>query len=213
MNEEWMRAGHAADYLHISYVTLYRYSNEGKIPYRTTLSGQKIYLKHDLDKLLAEKNGELLPQQDSQVIAFYLRDSEGNNERLKHQKELLEQAYGQPTKVWKDKASGLNEKRRGLKSMLKSAKKGQFNTLCITAKERLTRFGYTYLEELLHEYGVEILVLDEKLNSKSLQEELMQDFMSLIASFSGKFYKLRSIENSRKLLDRAQEQLEEKDHA
>lgn len=211
MNEEWMRAGQAADYLRIAYITLYRYSNEGKIPYQTTPSGQKVYLKSDLDKIIGKAENSQ-DRNNKRTIAFYLRDSEGNTERLKHQEETLTKAYGIPQKVWKDKASGLNEKRRGLKSMLKSAKKGDFDTLCITAKERLTRFGYTYLEELLHEYGVEILVLDEDPNTKTIQEELLQDFMSLIASFSGKFYKLRSIENAQKLLDRAQEKLEERAH-
>lgn len=39
----------------------------------------------------------------------------------------------------------------------------------------------------------------------------MQDFMSLIASFSGKFYKMRSIEHKKLLLDRAKISLEERE--
>ncbi|MHB1640514.1 MAG: hypothetical protein ACYCUD_11880 [Candidatus Dormibacteria bacterium] len=35
----------------------------------------------------------------------------------------------------------------------------------------------------------------------------MSDFMSLIASFSGKFYKLRSLENQRRLVNVAAEAL------
>jgi putative resolvase len=36
----------------------------------------------------------------------------------------------------------------------------------------------------------------------------MQDFMSLLASFSGRFYRLRSRDNQQKLLNRAGEALE-----
>ncbi len=44
-----------------------------------------------------------------------------------------------------------------------------------------------------------LVVLAER-QSGSPHEELMADLMSLIASFSGRFYKLRSIENQRRVL-------------
>ena len=45
---------------------------------------------------------------------------------------------------------------------------------------------------------------------KSLNEELMQDFMTLIASFSGKFYRLRGYEEKKKLLAEAERRIEER---
>lgn len=42
------------------------------------------------------------------------------------------------------------------------------------------------------------------------QEVLMQDFMSLIASFSGKLYRLRGYDNQKKLLSKAGDYIEQK---
>jgi putative resolvase len=72
----------------------------------------------------------------------------------------------------------------------------------------LTRFGYSYLEELFKELGVQIQVLDDKTRDKIIHDELLQDFMSLLASFRGKFYKIRSLEHKKKLLHTVEEKLE-----
>ncbi|AWK75611.1 hypothetical protein CBI38_16630 [Rhodococcus oxybenzonivorans] len=56
--------------------------------------------------------------------------------------------------------------------------------------------------------GVTVEVLREH-GDKSLVEELMDDFMALLASFSGRFYRLRSKQNQRRLLDDAAARLEE----
>lgn len=67
----------------------------------------------------------------------------------------------------------------------------------ITYKDRLTRFGYHYLETMFLAHDVNIIVVkDEKLD-KSVQEELVEDMMTLIASFSGKLYGMRSKKNKK----------------
>ena len=45
-------------------------------------------------------------------------------------------------------------------------------------------------------YGVRIIVVKDIERSKSIEQELAEDLMSLIASFSGKLYGLRSKGNS-----------------
>ena len=49
-------------------------------------------------------------------------------------------------------------------------------------------------------------------DKKTMEDELMSDFMNLIASFSGKYYRMRSKENQNKLLERAREVLNENSH-
>ena len=48
-------------------------------------------------------------------------------------------------------------------------------------------------------------------NDKSLTEELMQDFMSLVASFTGKYYRLRGYDQQRRLLKTAKENIDKKE--
>lgn len=106
----------------------------------------------------------------------------------------------------------MNENRKGLLKLLHDAKQKKFNVLCICHEDRLTRFGFSYLENLLSELGVRIEVLYEnskesKDTSATLESELMTDFMALIASFAGRFYRLRSTESKLKLLDLAKNEV------
>ncbi|MBD3350305.1 MAG: IS607 family transposase, partial [Candidatus Lokiarchaeota archaeon] len=68
--------------------------------------------------------------------------------------------------------SGLNTKRRGLKKLFQLVRKGN-------VKDRLTRFGFNYIKSYCNLFGVEITAVKSKPN-KSVQEELVEDMMSLI---------------------------------
>ena len=91
-----------------------------------------------------------------------------------------------------DVGSGLNDKRKGLHKLMKMAKEKEITDIAIRYKDRLTRFGYGYLEEYFNRYGVTIHVLDQEEEVKTAQEELADDLISIITSFSGKLYGLRS---------------------
>ena len=143
---------------------------------------------------------------------FYLRSSEGNKVLLQNQETNLRNHYPEPKFIIKDSASGLNENRNGLRKMINKIKNGEITDVAVTQADRLSRFGNTYLIELFEAYNVKLHVLfDEKSLEKDtkydLQHELMKDFMSLIASFSGRFYRLRSLENKVKLLDEAKNKI------
>ena len=56
-------------------------------------------------------------------------------------------------------------------------------------RDRLARFGVGWIERYLSVCGVSVEVLHER-GDKSLLEELMDDFMALLASFSGRFYQV-----------------------
>jgi putative resolvase len=91
-----------------------------------------------------------------------------------------------------DVGSGLNDKRKGLHKLMKLAKEKEMTDVAIRCKDRLTRFGYGYLEEYFNSHGVTIHVLDQEEEIKTAQEELADDLISIITSFSGKLYGLRS---------------------
>lgn len=202
----YYRVSEAASLLHMSASSLRKLTEQGVVECSRNHAGQRVYTPEHIQSYL----GEELPVMSNSTgkFVFYVRASDGSQVRLDNQEQLLTKKYGEPERVFKDKASGLNEHRAGLKSLLNRAKKREFDTVIITAKDRLTRFGFTYLERLLGEYDVKIVVLESDNDHKdSLQEELLKDFMSLIASFSGKFYRLRGNDQRQKFLDTAKEQI------
>ena len=79
-------------------------------------------------------------------------------------------------------ASGLNDKRPKLCKILSS---GKATKIIVEHKDRLTRFGFNYLQILLTNQGCEIIVINEAENSG---DDLLQDLVSIITSFCARIY-------------------------
>lgn len=195
-----MRVNEAAQILGVSPSSVRVYANEGRLSFSLSPGGQRVFTQADIDAFLGKT------EEETSRIAFYVRSSNGNKTLLGNQIEALTTAFGEPALVAKDASSGLNENRPGLWKIIRAAQEGKIDAVAVTQKDRLTRFGFRFLEELLFQHGVQILTAAET-PEVSLQDELMPDFMNLLASFSGKFYRLRGYEQKKLLLQKAQERL------
>ena len=71
------------------------------------------------------------------------------------------------TKVIKEVASGMNDKRPLLMGLFKQKP----DVIIIEHKDRLTRFGFNYIETLLAQLGTEIIVINRDQEEKDRQEE------------------------------------------
>jgi predicted site-specific integrase-resolvase len=99
-------------------------------------------------------------------------------------------------RVYKEIASGLNDKRKELQKILEDEK---ITTIIVENKDRLTRFGFNYIETLLKRNGVSIVVASELDDTN--KNDLIQDFVSVITSFCARIYgQRRSKNNVKKLL-------------
>lgn len=94
--------------------------------------------------------------------------------------------------VLSEVGSGLNDKRKKLQQLLKMVMNDEVNRVFVTYRDRLTRFGFHYLETMFNAKGVKIVIVKQQTETMSVEQEFMNDMMSLIASFSGKLYDMRS---------------------
>lgn len=196
---KYFRVKQAADYLGVTPQTIRNWSNNGELQHSYSGAGQRLYTLKDLDDYKNKRLG-ITPEPEISKNVFYTRTSNKQDVSLQNQYDKLEQAYGSPDSYFKDTGSGLNENRKGLKQLLSYIQQTDDHVIVyITNKDRLSRFGYSYLEELYKAYDAEIIVLDND-DTKEPLEVLMQDFMSLLASFSGKFYRLRGWKQQQKFL-------------
>lgn len=201
MSRKVLKVRDVAEQLGVSPSAVRLYTNNGELECYWTRKGQRYFTQEQVDKFLGVD--------PVRTTAFYVRSSQGDKKLLDTQIELLTVEFGEPVKVYSDKASGLRENRPGLNRMIEDAKNDVFNCLAVVNKDRLTRFGFKYISDHLETLGVETLVLEEPV--ATLQDELMQDFMSLIASFSGRFYRLRGYKQQKELLQKAGEVIHEKE--
>jgi len=72
--------------------------------------------------------------------------------------------------------------------------------------DRLTRFGMKFVEKPLDEYGAE-LVVPEKRMPKDKIEELVEDLITIITSFTARIYGSRS-QKFKKVKELLEEELE-----
>jgi excisionase family DNA binding protein len=199
---EYISVNEAKKRLGVTSQTIRNYIKAGKIKAEKTATGRYVITEDELKKMLPNSNRE-------KIWAFYVRSSSENKNILESQENMLNHIYGNAKYVIKDSASGLNENRKGLHKLIQLVKDKKITDIGITNKDRLSRFGVKYLIEIFNIYHVELHVLHENDNEKkNLNEELMKDFMSLIASFSGRFYAMRSVESKMKLLKQAEQNVE-----
>lgn len=204
-----MRIGETAEYLGMSVVGVRKAAEEGRLPCRRSASGQRLFDRADLDAYL----GRPAPADEvggrQRVEALYCRvsGSTGQQSSLVNQERVLRDSSSGPVfRVYRDRGSGLRESRAGLNRLLDDAAQGRFTVVRVVWRDRLARFGVAWIERYLSVCGVSVEALHDR-GDKSLVEELMDDFMALVASFSGRLYQLRSTRNQHRLLDAAGERL------
>ena len=197
-SEELLRVGAAAHYLGLHPATLRRWEREGRISSeRVNARGNRHFRRTDLDKLTRR------PVRVGTRAGLYVRVSGQEPSLAAQETELQTANEGEIVRVFKDRASGLNERRPGLRALLRPAGRGELDVVRVCHRDRLTRFGLGHIEELLRAYGVRLEVLHDECE-QSVEQELMDDFMSLIACFSRRVYGQRSAAARRRLLQEAQ---------
>ena len=81
----------------------------------------------------------------------------------------------------------MNDNRKSLTEMIDMVIKGKVKKIVISHKDRLTRFGFGYIETICNKFGtvIEIVNLEDE---KSFQDELTEDLIAIVHHFSMKFY-------------------------
>jgi predicted site-specific integrase-resolvase len=90
-----------------------------------------------------------------------------------------------------DIGSGMSAERPALKKLMELVKAGSVQTIYISYKDRLSRFGFGYLANMFSLFGVDIKILDNDSKQKTTTEELNEDLISIIHHFSAKMYSNR----------------------
>jgi len=180
------RTAEAAVLLGVHKDTLRRWEKEGKIK-AVWFGRERRFPEEEIRRLLGEANPD--------TVVLYARVSgHDRKEDLERQVEALKEAYGSRFSnmvVLRDIGSGLSTSRRGLRKAMEFARERKIRAIAITYPDRLTRFGFEYLEEYFNSFGVELLVLNRE-EDKSLKPELVEDLLTIVTSFAGKLYGHRS---------------------
>ncbi|MEM1638531.1 MAG: IS607 family transposase [Thermosphaera sp.] len=143
------------------------------------------------------------------VILYARVSSHTQKDDLERQVKVLEEWAKQNNvekyEVVTDIGSGLNEDRKGYRRILRLATERKISKIVVAYPDRLTRFWFKTLVELLRAFGVEVVVLNHE--DKDPREELVEDLITIVSHFAGKLYGtgshkyMKAVEGARKLIE------------
>ena len=158
---------------HVQYRTVWNWIKQGKVKIERTETGRVLIVVDE-------------PINDSIVVIYARVSSSENKDNLERQAQRLidyANAKGYKVeKVVKEVGSGLNDNRPKLQSILADK---SINLILVEHKDRLTRFGFNYIQTLLANSNRTVEVVNNLENPK---EDLIADFKSVITSFCARLY-------------------------
>lgn len=192
----------AADMLGVSTKILRIWDGEGKVEAVRTAGGHRRYRLSEVEKLQGIQPVE--QGEKKEVIAIYARVSSHEQKEkgdLARQKSrlvdyCLEKKYHVSHSL-EDVGSGMSSSRTRLKRLFDLVEAHEITKVIVEHKDRLTRFNFGVYERYFNSHGVTIEYAEDKAN-KTYEQELVDDMISLMSSFSSKIYGKRSAENRRK---------------
>ena len=178
----------ACELLGVHIKTLQKWDREGKIKCVRTIGGKRRVPESEIKQILGIKDKE-----QRKIIGYVRVSSNTQKDDLERQMDMIK-SYARDlnwnVEILKDIGSGLNEKRKNYKKLLKMVINREVEKVIITYPDRLTRFGFETLKEFFKSYGTEIIVINKKYRTP--QEELVEDLITIISHFAGKLYGMRS---------------------
>lgn len=219
LTNEFYKPGEAAKMLNINVRTVQRYCEEGMMEFRLTETGRRMIYRDSLIRTLEAHQLLIDDSADTRKDAVYARVSTHKQKARGDLDRQIEKicafaATKNPRDlvIYSDTASGLNDNRKGLNALMDEVLKGNINRIFINYKDRLTRFGFNYLKRMCTYNKTEIIIVSSEEDSKTMEEELAQDIVSIIHSFSGKLYRMRRAVK-KKIDEELSENGKEEEHA
>lgn len=161
--------------------TIYAWKNKGLLKFEKSSTGRNFVSQETYNRLMNVKENN-----DEKVIIYCRVSSSENKTNLQTQKDRVISycnAKGYRVhKVVEEIASGINDKRPKLIALLKN---DDFTKIVVEHKDRLTRFGFNYIETLLNIRNKSIEVIN---NVETDKEDIIQDFVSIITSYCARIY-------------------------
>ena len=198
----FVTAKEAKEYFRINGATLRMWRLKGKLNYKQFSSKKIMYDIDSFEDYCAKPKYNVIYARVSTT-----KQKEDLNRQIEMVKGYAISNGYKIEKIFKDIASGMNENRTEFNLLLRDIFSGNVDTVFISYKDRLTRFGFDYFKHIFEEFGTKIVVLDELEETNSdFQTELTNDLISIIHHFSMKLYS-----NRRKKLKEIEKLIESED--
>ena len=187
--------GAASKHFGVAQSTLRRWDEDGTLVAKRTENGHRRY---DLSEIRPHPLNTS-PKLDRKTIAYARVSSNDQKDGLLRQAQVLELYCAKQGWVFEtitDLGSGMNDKKKGLQTLLNDILDNKIERLVITHKDRLLRFGAELVFMICEARDVEVVIINQG-EELSFEQELAQDVLEIITVFSARLYGSRSKKNQK----------------
>lgn len=191
LTKEQYTIGEVAAFLNINVKTIQRWDREGIFKCERTHTNRRVINRDNLIAVLNDRGMLFNDINGSKIDVIYARVS-SNEQKAKGDLDRQVSFLVQSVKDLKnltilaEVGSGLDDKREKLHQFLDMVLQDKVDRIFITYKDRLTRFGFHYLEKVCSYHNVKIIVVKDASQEESIREELTKDMTALTAFLLGK---------------------------
>lgn len=185
INKNYYTTGEVADLFQVSTKTIQKWDNKGILKFERSPTNRRVLPKETLIEYLKSKNmfyeDESLYKRDVIYarVSNYVQQKQGDLDRQVDYI-LSDRTDLKNVLILKEVRSSLDGKRKKLLKLIDMILNDKVNRIFITHKERLTRFGFEYIESICNHHNVEIIVMQTEQDNKSVEQELTEDIKSLL---------------------------------
>ena len=208
--EEYVSGSKASKILGVHQRTLYQWDEKKWIETIRTPGGKRLYnvkkylslTEKNLKKTLSESNNKIkvenlenlenidILKNKKRNIIYGRVSSLGQKNDLERQILVLKNKYPNYELIT-DIGSGMNLNRKGLRKIIDMSITGNLNEVVIVHKDRLCRFGFDLIEDIISKYSNGKIIIIEEKDDKEPQEELVEDVLQIMNIFVAKMNGLR----------------------
>ena len=187
INKNYYTTGEVADLFQVSTKTIQKWDNKGILKFERSPTNRRVLPKEILIEYFKSKNmfyeDEILSKRDV-IYARVSSYGQPKQNDLDRQVDyiLSNRADLKNVLILKEVKSSLDSKRKKLLKLIDMILNDEVNRIFITHKERLTGFGFEYIETICNNHNVEIVIIQSEQDNKSVEQELKEDIKSLLAT-------------------------------
>ena len=176
--DEYICVQKAKEIASVSSQTLRSWTEKNKIRSIRTHTNRRKYHQQDLLYLVGRTNIDTKKKK----ICYARVSSKNQMDNLQRQQIYLSTMYPHHIMV-SDIGSGLNWKRKGLKTILEQTMRGEVEEVVVAHRDRLCRFAFELFEFIFKSTDTKLVVLDDD-DEKSTEQELAEDILSIVHVYS-----------------------------
>lgn len=203
--EEYLSGSKASKALGVHQRTLHNWDEKKLIETIRTPGGKRLYnvrkylqnreKNEDVKKKIINENideiiNENIDENIKKKIIYARVSSVGQKQDLERQILSLQTEYPNYELI-KDIGSGVNLNRKGLRKIIDYAIRGEIEEVIVMHKDRLCRFGYELIEDLIKKYSNGKIIIVNKKEVKEPKEELVEDVLQIMNIFVAKMNGMR----------------------